>query len=123
MEQAKRTHRKFEAEIRIKKCVETGFYWFGSGKGVGHMEMATTRQGWFFTMVCSNLEFDRLARLGTVVKKTRKSTIKNNFGKSTLKFFARRNVYAELCGKSGAFFTRSRGKDFETAYGCSQSSR
>jgi hypothetical protein len=45
MKQAKRTHQKFEAGIRIQKCVETAFYWFGSGKGVEHMEIALIREG------------------------------------------------------------------------------
>ncbi len=56
MEQAKRTHRKFEARIRIQKCVETGFNWFGSGKGVGHMEMTPIREG--MVHHGSNLDFE-----------------------------------------------------------------
>jgi hypothetical protein len=35
MERAERTLRNFQAGIRFKKCDETGFYWFGSVKGVG----------------------------------------------------------------------------------------
>ncbi len=34
-------------ECQLQKCVETGFYWFGSGKGVGHMKMAPIRDRWF----------------------------------------------------------------------------
>ena len=70
---------------------------------VGHMEMATTREGWI-TMVCSNLEFDRLARLGTVVKKTRKIDIQKQLRKIDIEIFGPSDRLCRIMRKEWSVF-------------------